>query len=387
MEKGVFIHAWDLDKDLEQLTEHLQKMGCGTIAVAVNYHHIGTADLRIGHVHYERNAGTAFSVDKKKYGTVCPESQGKREEKLQQLIEKCNQKDLHFKAWVVNAHNSTLGIRYPELRVVNVWGDPYDNAICINKDEFLLYEKNLLKDIEDQFSPSAYIMEAVQWMPAFHGNHHEFALARITPAIRYLLSICFCKTCLEKAGKAGIDGEKVAWIVKGLLERLLREDTAFGKNEEIQLTQIFLEYPELYEYQRFRMNCVTHFTMETAALVHSFGKKYEYIPSSTPFDLNASYYEGYELRRLEGTIDGYIPLIYETEDSYNKVLSNIRLFDKSTPVGMGVNLGRPRYHSKNEFVERIEAAERSGAFEILSYNYGMATEEMLEWMKTAYTRK
>lgn len=152
------------------------------------------------------------------------------------------------------------------------------------------------------------------------------------------------------------------------------------------MTQLFLEYPELYEYQRFRMNSVTELVKETAELVHSFGKKYEYIPSSTPFNINASYYEGYELRRLEGLIDGYIPLIYETEDTYDKVLSNIRLFDRTTPVGMGVNLGRSRYRSRNEFAERIETAGRRGAYEILSYNYGMATEEMLDWMKTSYTR-
>ena len=386
MDRGMFVHAWDTDVDADLLTERFLEVGCNTLAVALNYHHIGAADLRLEHVHYERTAGTAFSVNQKRYGRIYPEAQGEREERLLKLTEKSNQKGLRFKAWVVNSHNSTLGQKYPELRVKNVWGDFYSNAICLNKKAFWAYERDLLEDIESRFSPESYIMEAVEWMPAFHGEHHEFMLARMTPAIRYLLSMCFCESCMEKAELAGIDGEKVAGIVKQLLRQLLREDTASGKNEELQMTQLFLEYPELYEYQRFRMNSVTELVKETAELVHSFGKKYEYIPSSTPFNINASYYEGYELRRLEGLIDGYIPLIYETEDTYDKVLNNIRLFDRTTPVGMGVNLGRSRYRSRNEFVERVETAGRRGAYEILSYNYGMATDEMLDWMKTSYTR-
>ena len=76
MDRGMFVHAWDTDMDADLLTERFLEMGCNTLAVALNYHHIGAADLRLEHVHYERTAGTAFSVNQKRYGRIYPEAQG-----------------------------------------------------------------------------------------------------------------------------------------------------------------------------------------------------------------------------------------------------------------------------------------------------------------------
>ena len=46
MDRGMFVHAWDTDVDADLLTERFLEMGCNTLAVALNYHHVGAADLR-----------------------------------------------------------------------------------------------------------------------------------------------------------------------------------------------------------------------------------------------------------------------------------------------------------------------------------------------------
>lgn len=384
MEQGMFIHSWDIDGDMGKRIGHFVELNCNTVAVNVNYHHAGVADLRLGHMHYRKGAGTAFSVEPSDYGVICPQPQEKLEDKFRQLSALCRQNQITVKAWVVNAHNSTLGRKYPHAAVVNAWGDVCENCFCINHQDFREYDRNLIDNIERVVNPDSYVMEAMQWMPSFHGSHHEFMLGRLTPAVRYLLSLCFCETCMEKAGQEGIDGEAVKGQVRGLLTKLLEGDTTYGINEETQLTHIWMEYPEIYEYQQFRMRSVASLTEETVAQVHAFGKKYEYIPSSTPFDINTTYYEAAPLRRLEGIVDGLIPLIYHTESSYEKVLRNIRLFNETTPVGMALNLGRARYTGKEDFLWRIREARALNCPEVLSYNYGMATEEMLQWMKEAY---
>ncbi|MCI8659132.1 MAG: hypothetical protein HFG54_02635 [Lachnospiraceae bacterium] len=384
MEQGMFIHSWDIDTDIDQLIEHFISLNCNAVAVNVTYHHAGVADLRLGHMHYRKEAGTAFTVRPSDYGTICPVAQGKLEEKYTWLQESCCQNHISLKAWVVNSHNSTLGRKYPFATVVNAWGDSYDNSLCINNQDFREYDRNLINNIERVVNPDSYVMEAMQWMPSFHGHHHEFMLGRLTPAIRYLLSLCFCKSCKEKAGGEGIDGEAVERQVQMLLKKLLKEDTTYGINEETQLSHIWMEYPLIYAYQQFRMRSVVSLVKETAKQVHSFGKKYEYIPSSTPFDINATWYEAGSFGSLEGIVDGFMPLIYHTESSYKKVLSNIRLFNSATPVGMGLNLGRDKYQGKADFISRIQEGKAMGCSEILTYNYGMATEEMLAWMKEAY---
>lgn len=384
MERGLFIHSWDIDGDVDRLVEHFAELNCNTMAVNAVYHHAGVADLRLRHMHYRKGAGTAFSVNPSDYGRICPRAQGNLEEKYAWLSESCRKNHMGLKAWVVNAHNSTSGREYPHATVVNAWGDSYENCFCINHPDFREYDRNLIADIERVVNPDAYVMEAMQWMPSFHGSHHEFMLGRLTPAIRYLLSLCFCGTCKEKAEKEGIDAEAAEYQVRGLLSKLLKQDTTYGTNEETQLTHIWMEYPKIYEYQQFRMRSVASLAEETAQQVHGFGKTYEYIPSSTPFDINTMYYEAAPLGRLEGIVDGFVPLIYNTESSYEKVLRNIRLFNETTPVGMALNLGRARYSNQEDFLWRIREAGNLNCPEVLCYNYGMATEEMLQWMKKAY---
>lgn len=384
MEQGMFIHSWDIDGDTDRLADHFINLNCNTMAVNVSYHHAGAADLRLGHMHYRKGAGTAFTVDPLDYGVICPAAQESLEETFVRLRESCRRNHISLKAWAVNSHNSTLGNQYPFAAVVNAWGDSYENSLCINNQAFREYVRNLISNIEKVVNPDSYVMEAMQWMPSFHGHHHEFMLGRLTPAVRYLLSLCFCNTCKEKAEREGIDGEAAEHQTQMLLKKLLREDTTYGANEETQLSHIWMEYPLLYEYQQFRMRSVTSLVKETAGQVHSFGKNYEYIPSSTPFDINTTWYEASSFRALEGVVDGFMPLIYNTRSSYKTVLSNIRLFNGATPVGMGMNLGRARYQGKEDFIGRIREGKAMGCGGILSYNYGMATEEMLEWMKEAY---
>ncbi len=384
MEQGMFIHSWDIDGDIDELIERFKQLGCDTVAVNVKYHHAGVADLRQWHMHYRKGAGTAFTVDPKDHGAICPVSQDALEEKYGQLREACRREHMSLKAWVVNAHDSTLGRRYPQAAVVNAWGDHYENALCINDQDVRGYERTLIAAVEKVTDPDAYVMEAMQWMPSFHGHHHEFTLARLTQAIRYLLSLCFCGTCKEKAAAEGIDVPAVEHQVRKLLKKLLERDTTYGTNEETQLLHIWSEYPQLYAYQRFRMESVASLVKETAAQVHALGKRYEYIPSSTPFAINATYHEAVPIGALEGVVDTFVPLVYDMESSYGKVLDNIRLFDETTPVGMALNLGRSRYRDKEDLIGRIREAKELGSPEVLCYNYGMATEEMLRWMREAY---
>ena len=68
MEQGMFIHSWDIDGDTDRLADHFINLNCNTMAVNVSYHHAGAADLRLGHMHYRKGAGTAFTVDPLDYG-------------------------------------------------------------------------------------------------------------------------------------------------------------------------------------------------------------------------------------------------------------------------------------------------------------------------------
>jgi hypothetical protein len=384
MEQGVFLLPWDMEEDAEGFVRKLQALHCNTVAVNASYHHAGVADLRQQHMHYRYEAGTGFSVSPADYGRVCPLSQDTLEARYTRLREACTKNGLTLRAWIVNAHNSTLGARYPDLCVQNAWGDPVRNALCLNQPDFQAYVKNLIQNVENVISPDTYVMEAVAWLPAFHGGHHEFMLARQTPAVRYLLSLCFCGACRRRAQENGVDADAVRRLVQELLAKLLRQDTTYGTNEQTQLTHLFLEYPALYAYQRLRMQSVAELVEKTSRQIRSYGKKYEYIPNSTPFEINSTWYEACPFQMTEPFVDQYLPLIYRPEERYGTFLANVRLFNGTTPMGMCARLGRENYTGPEDFAARIREARTLGAQTVLCYNYGMATQEMLEWMRDAY---
>lgn len=376
----MFVYPWDMDGRADTFWEEYRRLGCNTIAVNTCYHHISIIDTALMRVYERRQAGPSFAIHPERYGRIRPQVQADLTGTFLQLREACAQAGMTYRSWNVNLHSSAIGQDYPDACVENVWGDRYSYTLCLNHPDVLEYDLALLTDIIDTLDPDSFIMEAVSWIPAFHGKHHEFSLVHITPAIRYLLTLCFCPHCIQAAQAEGIDALAVRETVRTLLQGLLARELTFGDNEQTQLTHLLIEYPELYAYQQFRTRSVTRFVQATAQLVHQSGKRYEYIPSSTPFEVNSTLFEGYSFRALTGVPDRYVPLVYDPKERCSTVLGNIRLFDHHTPVAAGLNLSRVRYTGQGDFLQRIQDGVDCGISAFYLYNYGTAPRECLDWI-------
>lgn len=381
---GMFVYPWDAGASADAFLTDYLSLGCNMLAVNSAYHQCSVLAPRSCRTYGRAAAGASFAAHAEKYGRIRPLVVDDWTGELLSLREQCAKRDVDWRSWVVVLHNDQIGEAYPDTAVRNLRGDCYPSALCVNHPDIREYARALLTDTVETFAPSRVVVESESWMQAFHGRHHEFALARLTPAVRYLLSLCFCPHCLAAAAKAGVDAEEARRVANEVLAKLLEADTTFGANEDAQLTQIFLEYPTLYAYQQFRMNSVASLVADSAAAVRSLGAKYDCIPSAAPFEISATCFEGAPLRLLADTADGFVPLCYTRGESYTLLRRNIRLYAPQSRVALALKLSREFYPDEAAFAALIRDAAQGGAEDIYCYNYGLATAECLGWMRNAY---
>lgn len=378
--KGMLVYPWDIPDDLEGFVKEYKKLHCNSIVLNASYHHCHVTDLRIRHIYRRREAGISYEPDTSLYGRLKPVMAENRSGLYRELGSICRSEGVSYKCWLVNTHNSTIGDRNPDVCVENAWGDTYTYSLCLNHPDVREYVRALALDAAKAVSPDSFLMEAMTWLPAFHGRHHEFSLPHVTPAIRYLLSLCFCPSCMKAAGEQGIDAYAVKELAAGLLERLLERGTTYGVNEQSQLLHLMLEYPKLYEYQRFRMDSVKRLVRLQTEAVRSQGIRYELITSSTPFEANDIYYEGVSYKDMSSLADTLSPLVYGDAESCAAAVRNIRLSAENVDISPIFNLGRSNCHEADMLGRNVIEALKSGAGSVYYYNYGMASPEMLRWV-------
>jgi hypothetical protein len=225
-------------------------------------------------------------------------------------------------------------------------------------------------------------MEAITLQPAQHGAHHEIANIAMTPALRWLWSLCFCPQCMEESARLirGLDPPALREKLKKLLTRLANTETLIHGNGDSQTMMLMLEMPEIFDYQRARQLIVAGFIAEISAEIHKANVEFRLIPSALPFDINHVYIEGMNFTATAGLADRLMPLVYAPGETYELARNTIRLFDSKTPVGMVNTLFPNTSPNKASFLNAMKSARDEGCETFYVYNYSMASTGRLEWV-------
>jgi hypothetical protein len=73
-----------------------------------------------------------------------------------------------------------------------------------------------------------------------------------------------------------------------------------------------------------------------------------------------------------------LPLVYSAGESYALVRNTIRLYDRETPVGIGISLGLAP--DKNHFLGALQEAQEGGCEYFFTYNFSLASAERRLWL-------
>ena len=96
-------------------------------------------------------------------------------------------------AWVVLTHNTRLGTEFPDVAVVNCFGDRYPYALCPSWPEVRSYAATLAA--EAARDADAVSLEACGQLGLTHGSHHEKTDDAWSPDAARWLSVCCCGAC------------------------------------------------------------------------------------------------------------------------------------------------------------------------------------------------
>ncbi|QTQ13611.1 hypothetical protein HRQ91_03585 [Treponema parvum] len=384
MEKGMYVYPWEI-KDIGDFENEYAETGCNAVAPALSYHHAATFAASTGRCKNLRESAVSFTPGTGRYGKIvpCVNEECARAGTVQKLRSWAKKTDIHFAAWTVLLHNSSQGERHEAFTTENIFGDRYPHALCPSNAEIQEYALSLINDILDQFCPDSLMLESVTTLPAFHGAHHEIANITVTPALRWLYSLCFCPSCRKNAARRypGIDPDALRSSLKEIALRLAAEDTLIQGNGDAQTMQLLLEIPGLFEYQKAREEGVADFIALATAPARERGVRATVIPSATPFDANHVFMEGMNFLLNRTKADLLLPLVYGQGETYASVKRTVRLFDEKTPVGMAMSLNPAQSPTKTAFLAACNDAKEAGCEHFYFYNFSLASAERRSWVR------
>jgi hypothetical protein len=390
MESGMYIYPWEIG-DIETFAREYAETACNAAAPALSYHHAHTFAASSGRCRQLRESALSFAPEMSRYGELKPLINGDcaNSALVKRLRDWAGRNNIHFAAWIVMLHNSSIGERRPDLAMENLFGDISTHALCPSRGEVRGYANALLSDIIAQFAPGSVMLESVTALPAFHGCHHEIANIEISPALRWLYSLCFCPDCMTTAAKLspGLDPAELRSRLKKLVLKLTNGEYGIPGNGDAQIIQFLFEIPFLFEYQSAREDGIANFIAEAVGLIRKNGVRAAVIPSAAPFDINRVFMEGMRFSLNRANADLLLPLVYGKGENYAVVRDTIRLFDAGTPVGMAATLNPAQPPDKRAFLDGLASAREAGCAHFYFYNFSMASRERRRWVQAFNERQ
>ncbi len=394
MRKGFFAYPWDLmDEGVEVALQNMAgRCGCNAIALTASYHSGRIFRPRISgpKIYVRPGAAVAFTPQPKHYEASTPlpiaEKRVAEAHVLEQTRKWCEKEGMDFGLWTVGLHNSNLGSTHPELCMRNCFGDVYNYILCPSNPRTRAYLRGLIADICDQFRPQRILLETANFLGMLHWVHHEKFPSTIGEAEASLSFLCFCPDCLARATQLGLDGEAVRQQVARWMEAFLNgERGALPATFTVaDIPALLVESPALYGYVQMRTEVTATLVREVKDVAASFGTRLEIMPAAFGQPVSRAWREGMSLRRLAEASDALLPLSYFADPK--EVQADLRwtkLLSGGAPFDVGLSACHPFATSADDLAAKVAICMKEGAGGVYYYNYGMLTNERLDWVACA----
>lgn len=383
---GMYLYPWDIGKTVRDFFVDYERFGCNSVAPALAYHQGSVVSARRGKILGIKKSALSFNPTPGLYGRLKPDVHKKTADAgvVAAMREWCLETGKTFSGWTVLLHNSTLGERHPDACTVNFAGDVLTFSLCPGNRDVVEYAVALIENICTTLKPDSLMLESATPRAAIHGDHHEISNIKITPALVWLMSLCFCPSCMDTIGnRSRIDPVKVKETCSAVVGRLLNSETFYPGNELAQIATLLLEYPELHFYQVERQKIAAELVEKISAVMRKHSVSLRIIPSSFPHPIMSSFLESSGFRELGNAADAFVPLVYGAGETYRLVRNNIRLLGVDKPVGMAMTLNPNRFSAKEDFLNAVGMAVADNPYCSYFYNYSIASEERLGWLREA----
>ncbi len=375
-----------LREGVPTVLDTIEDAGINTAILTTNYHHGRFLCPKTSRFETIRKSAACFEPQQNAYGALKPLVHEDLVEAnlLENVREACEKRGLDFHAWHVMLHNSSLGESHPEYCAKNAWGDVHYFSLCPSYPAVRTYAKALLSDMITTVQPTRVCLESATFLTAFHGEHHEVANVDIGSTGRWLLSMCFCPGCMQRAREAGVDAKAALETVRRLLLHICKKDVGCEHDEKASIACYLLEYPELYHYERFRFSVVSSLAEELHCITRKAGVGLDFIPGAFTFTTNQNFLEGCSYTQLADAVDRFLLLAYgQTPQAVRHCVRTALALVPNKELAVALNMRYGSVSSQEDLLARIHVLREEGVRAFNFYNYGVFNEERFSWLKAA----
>lgn len=275
MRSSVILWANDLvDEGFDQVVDAVRERArADALTMACNYHH--SRDV-VPHNPRRRivymAGGVFFQPDPKRFDGVRikPDVVGfaRDEDPLARLVATAGKRGMAVRGWTNNTHSTVHASRHPDCAVRNAFGDAYITTLCPANPEVRAYFRALNGDLA-RYGLEGLLAESVCFMPFDHGYHHERSMVPLTPAVKFVLGLCFCPHCRQAGRTAGVDADALAGFVRREVDHALNGEPSALDGIEVEEPAIAaLADGEMAGYLAARTHTVTTLMAELVEAVH-----------------------------------------------------------------------------------------------------------------------
>jgi hypothetical protein len=402
METSMLAFATDLyDEGFDTVLGNVQERAeVDGLTMAVAYH--DARDLfphnPVHKVRYLEGGAVFFRPDESRYEDLQLQPRvaelARTGDPLGDLCAAAGERGMSVNAWAVFLHSDRLGFTHPECATQNAFGDRYLTDLCPSNPEVRAYACALASDIA-RYEVSTIFAESLHFHGLAHGYHHERYFEDLGTIGTYLLGLCFCVHCLERAHGAGVDAETVHRSVRDELERRFADGDGSGSSEE--LTRGFLAAfggEQLLEYIDARLETVTSLAAEVSAAAGAdtsvafldlSGAEKGFATGHPTGDAapTISWRMGVDVAALAERCDTIEATGYAADpgrlsldlDAYQPLLAD------TSRLGVMLRPMPPDCRSADNLVAKVALARERGLKRIDFYHYGFCRLRSLDWIR------
>jgi hypothetical protein len=371
-------YIWDIvDDGVEEVLGVLKNdIGLDAISLATSYHSVDhlrphTKGKRI-FVSYD--ASVYFQPDEKLYKDTYIKpyinpivGDGNP---LSEISDQCDKIGLKLISWTVCIHNTRMGRTYPQAAQRNVFSDIYAAYPCLGNPAVQKYFKALLKDLTYNYNMYAIEVESLSFGGYGHFHAHQKLGFDLGAAGQFLLSLCFCDSCVQRGKTAGIDVDAIATEVKN---RLLRSFEA-GEPVKGNVDETIVEIKGMADYLKVREQTMTSLVQNLKNEI----KSQLFFMSMGDVGINAK-----EIGKIADRVE--VLCYTSSPDSIEtSAKRTAERFGHSTgTVTVGLQAYPPASPDQQTLEENVRRAVQVDVEGFSFYNYGIMPQKCLGWVKSA----
>lgn len=388
MHSAIWTYPWDLlDVGVDDaLAEITGRAGMDAVSLAVSYHAGRFLQPRspLRRSYFPEDGTIYFEPRSRRFDDLVirprvAEMVRERGDVFAEMIRRRERGGPAVHAWTVCLHNTRLGMRHPQAVCRNAYGDPAYYNLCPSHPDARAYVIALIAELTHSWQPDLVELESPNFMGFAHEFHHEKDGVGLTAEDDFLLSLCFCPSCLAAASRRGVDGEAARRTVRGWLDETLQRALPAPRWPDFVASGpgVFAPYPEVAEYVQWRCEPVTSLVGDIRAAAHP-ASRVAYL------DIKGGWLFGADLARIAQVCDGIVFCAYDTTpDEVGRDVVHAVAVAAGKPVSVGLRLFVPELDGPLLLADKVRAAHDAGAVGINFYNYGLVPAARLDWARAA----